>query len=115
MQFKIYKPFTQYQIPNSFLGADMTKGDLIGILYEKVGLPKKEAEEVVEALFETIKETLIIGETIKISGFGTFYVRKKGARKGRNPKTLQEVEIKPRKVITFKVSDSLKKSLNNSR
>ncbi|MCX7914223.1 MAG: integration host factor subunit alpha [Thermodesulfovibrionales bacterium] len=92
----------------------MTKVDLISVLYEKVGLPKKEAQEIVETLFETIKETLIIGETIKISGFGTFYVRKKGARKGRNPKTLQEVEIKPRKVITFKVSDSLKKSINKA-
>lgn len=90
----------------------MTKVDIIGLLYEKMGLPKREAREVVNAVFDTIKYTLVAGEQIKISGFGTFNVRKKGSRKGRNPITKQEVEIKPRKVITFKASTELKKSFN---
>jgi len=90
----------------------MTKIDIIDLLYEKMGLPKKEAREVVEAVFDTIKHTLIAGESIKISGFGTFNIRKKGSRKGRNPRTKQEVEIKPRKVVTFKASVDLKKSSN---
>ncbi len=90
----------------------MTKLDIITLLYEKVGLPKREARDVVEAVFDTIKDTLIAGEQIKLSGFGTFNVRKKGSRKGRNPKTKQEVEIKPRKVVTFKASEALKKSFN---
>lgn len=92
----------------------MTKVDIISLLYEKMGLPKREAREVVETIFDTIKNTLVDGEQIKISGFGTFNVRKKGSRKGRNPKTKQEVEIKPRKVITFKASAELKKSFSKS-
>lgn len=92
----------------------MTKVDIIGLLYEKMGLPKREAREVVDAVFDTIKHTLVAGEQIKISGFGTFNVRKKASRKGRNPRTKQEVEIQPRKVITFKASAELKKSFNKS-
>lgn len=86
----------------------MTKAEIVNSLFEKVGLPKNEAAEILETVFETIKETLIAGESIKISGFGTFNVRKKGSRVGRNPKTKQEVEITPRRVVTFKASEQLK-------
>lgn len=86
----------------------MTKADIVNLVFEKVGLPRNEAQEIVETVFDTIKETLIAGESIKVSGFGTFNVRKKGARIGRNPKTKEEVEIKPRRVVTFKASDQLK-------
>ncbi|MEE8328887.1 MAG: integration host factor subunit alpha [Thermodesulfovibrionia bacterium] len=82
----------------------MTKADLADSIYEKVGLPKKEAEEIIEILFGSMKNILSEGESIKVSGFGTFLVRKKSARKGRNPKTGLELEISQRKVITFKPS-----------
>ncbi len=86
----------------------MTKADIVNLVFEKVGLPKNEAQEMVEAVFDTIKQTLIAGESIKISGFGTFNVRKKNSRIGRNPKTKEEVEITPRRVVTFKASDQIK-------
>jgi len=82
----------------------MTKADLADKLYEKIGLPKKEATEIVETLFESMKSILADGESIKITGFGTFLVRKKGARRGRNPKTGSELEIEQRRVVTFKPS-----------
>jgi integration host factor subunit alpha len=86
----------------------MTKADVVNLVFEKVGLPRNEAQDIVETIFDTIKQTLTAGESIKVSGFGTFNVRKKGARVGRNPKTKQEVEITPRRVVTFKASDQLK-------
>jgi integration host factor subunit alpha len=91
----------------------MTKIDIVNLIFEKVGLPKNEAQQIVDALFETLKETLIAGESIKISGFGTFNVRKKNARVGRNPKTKVEVEITPRRVVTFKASEQLKEMVEN--
>jgi integration host factor subunit alpha len=82
----------------------MTKADLADKLYEKIGLPKKEASAIVETLFESMKSILADGESIKITGFGTFLVRKKGSRRGRNPKTGTELEIEQRRVVTFKPS-----------
>ena len=93
----------------------MTKGEIIDILYEKDGLPRTDAQKIVETLFETIRKTLIDGESVKVSGFGTFSVRKKSARTGRNPKTKEEVEITSRRVITFKASDQLKAEVEGSR
>jgi integration host factor subunit alpha len=86
----------------------MTKVDLVEVIFEKVGLSKKEAQDIIEIIFETIKRSFIEGESVKISGFGTFNVRKKTARKGRNPKTGAELEISPRRVLTFKASNQLK-------
>ncbi|HCC68877.1 MAG TPA: integration host factor subunit alpha [Nitrospiraceae bacterium] len=82
----------------------MTKADLADIISEKVGLSKKDAIGIVEVLFETMKGILSEGESIKISGFGTFLVRKKGTRKGRNPKTGVELQIDQRRVVTFRPS-----------
>ena len=82
----------------------MTKADLADRLYEKVGLPKKEATTIVETLFNSMKNILSEGESIKITGFGTFLVRKKGERRGRNPKTGSELQIEQRIVVTFKPS-----------
>jgi len=82
----------------------MTKAVLADRVSERVGLPKKEAVEIIETLFASMKNILSEGESIKITGFGTFLVRKKGSRKGRNPKTREEIEITQRKVITFKPS-----------
>ncbi|MBI5212153.1 MAG: integration host factor subunit alpha [Nitrospirae bacterium] len=92
----------------------MTKADIVNLVFERVGLPKNEAQDIVEKVFDTIKQTLIAGESIKISGFGTFNVRKKSARVGRNPKTKEEVEITPRRVVTFKASDQLKEVIENT-
>ncbi|OGW39530.1 MAG: integration host factor subunit alpha [Nitrospirae bacterium RBG_13_39_12] len=89
----------------------MTKADLVDRIFEKIGLSKKEALEIVEVLFETMKQTFVEGESVKISGFGTFNVRQKKARRGRNPKTGNDLEIIPRKVITFRVSNQLKSSI----
>lgn len=90
----------------------MTKADLIESVYQKIGFSKKESAEVVEMVFDTIKDTLEHGEKIKISGFGNFVVREKKSRIGRNPQTGEEIEISARRVLTFKPSQVLKSVLN---
>lgn len=90
----------------------MTKADIIEQIYEKVGFSKKESAEIVELVFDTMKETLEKGEKIKISGFGNFVVRKKRPRIGRNPQTGEEIEISARRVLTFRPSQVLKSALN---
>lgn len=92
----------------------MTKADIVAILIERIGLQKADAQTVVEMLIEGIKDALLSGETVKISGFGTFIVRKKGSRVGRNPKTKQEVVITPRRVIAFRASEQLKDVIENT-
>ena len=91
----------------------MTKAEIIDAVYEKVGgFSKKEAAEVVEAVFDTMKEVLADGEKIKISGFGNFVVRHKKERIGRNPQTGAPIPIAARRVLTFKPSQVLKGILN---
>ena len=77
----------------------MTKADIIEGVYEKVGFSKKESAEIVELVFDTVKETLERGDKIKISGFGNFQVRHKNARVGRNPQTGEEIKISERRVV----------------
>src|SRR5687767_4697057 len=91
----------------------MTKADIIEGVYEKVGFSKKESAEIVELVFDTVKETLERGDKIKISGFGNFQVRHKKARVGRNPQTGKEIEISARRVLTFRPSQVLKSALNS--
>ena len=91
----------------------MTKADLVESVYERVGFSKKEAARMVDMVFELMKEALEKGETVKISGFGNFKVREKKARKGRNPQTGEVIEIAPRRVLTFRPSQALKKILNS--
>jgi len=91
-----------------FIIPSMTKADIINTLFESVGLPKKESNEIIETILETMKQAFIDGESIKISGFGTFNVRKKRARRGRNPKTGEEIEITSRSVVTFRPCNQLK-------
>ena len=91
----------------------MTKADIVETVYEKVGgFSKKEAADIVETVFDTIKETLERGEKIKISGFGNFVVRAKNPRPGRNPQTGVQITIDARRVLTFKPSNVLKAALN---
>ncbi len=92
----------------------MTKADLVEIIFEKVGLSKKEAQNIVETIFDTIKESFVEGESVKLSGFGTFNVRQKRSRRGRNPKTGAELEITPRKVLTFRASNQLKEMIEKN-
>jgi integration host factor subunit alpha len=93
----------------------MTKADIVSEVYEKVGLSKKEATDIVETVLDTIKDTLKGGETVKVAGFGNFVIRDKGARKGRNPKTGDNIEITPRRVVTFKPSMIFKEFVDKGR
>ena|SRR5215467_6636671 len=90
----------------------MTKADIVEAIYEKIGFSKKESADIVELVFDTMKETLEKGEKIKISGFGNFVVRAKKPRIGRNPQTGEEIEISARRVLTFRPSQVLKAALN---
>ena len=91
----------------------MTKADIVENVYEKLGgFTKKEAADMVDVVFETIKDTLANGEKLKISGFGNFVVRSKRERVGRNPQTGEEITISARRVLTFKPSQVLKNTLN---
>ena len=92
----------------------ITKADIVEQVYSSLeGYSKKESADIVEVVFEKIKETLERGEKIKISGFGNFVVRQKEERTGRNPQTGQEIKIAPRKVLTFKPSQVLKNAINS--
>ncbi len=90
----------------------MTKADLVETIYEKIGFSRKESAEIVDLVFDLMKETLEGGEKIKISGFGNFMVRQKRSRKGRNPQTGKEIQITARRVLSFKPSQVLRKALN---
>jgi integration host factor subunit alpha len=90
----------------------MTKVDIVEAIYEKVGFSKKEVAKIVEAIFDLIKENLEKEDKIKISGFGNFVVRKKRARRGRNPQTGDDIEISSRRILTFKPSQVLRGALN---
>lgn len=90
----------------------MTKADLVLQLYEQVGFSKKESAELVEHIFDVIKQRLAAGEKVKISSFGNFVVREKAQRRGRNPQTGESIVIGARRVLTFKPSNVLKTILN---
>jgi integration host factor subunit alpha len=94
------------------VGGRMTKAELIEAVYSKVGISKKESADLVELIFDTMKDTLSKGEKIKISGFGNFVVREKRSRMGRNPQTGESMEISARRVLTFRPSQVLKNDLN---
>ena len=91
----------------------MTKAEIVETIYERVGFSKKESAELVETVFEVIKDALVQGEKVKFSGFGNFVVREKNARKGRNPQTGEEIRLAARRVLTFKPSLVLKNVLND--
>ncbi len=93
-------------------GKTITRADLCEAVYQKVGLSRTESAELVEMVIDEISNRIVAGETVKLSSFGSFHVRSKGQRIGRNPKTGQEVPISPRKVLIFKPSNVLKQQLN---
>ena len=86
----------------------LTKAEVAEHLYEKVGLSKRDAKNVVEVFFEEIRETLESGDQVKLSGFGNFDIREKKERPGRNPKTGEDIPILARKVVTFRPGQKLK-------
>jgi integration host factor subunit alpha len=91
----------------------MTKAEIVQALYSRVGgFSKKESADLVDLVFEMMKDTLAKGEKIKISGFGNFVLRDKKRRPGRNPQTGDPIQISERRVLTFKASQILKQTLN---
>jgi len=90
----------------------ITRADLTEAVYEEVGLSRNESAELVEMVLGEISDALAGGETVKIASFGTFMVRQKGLRRGRNPKTGEEVPILPRRVLSFRASHILKDHVN---
>lgn len=89
----------------------MRKADIANLLYERHGVPKREAAAIVELILDEVKETLSRGNDVKIAGFGNFTLRSKSERKGRNPKTGEEIGITPRRVVTFRASPVFKETV----
>ena len=92
----------------------LTRADITEAVYEEVGLSRHESAELVEVIMAEIANALVAGNNVKISSFGSFMLRDKGGRVGRNPKTGEEVPIAPRRVLTFRPSQVLKAMINAS-
>lgn len=95
-------------------GKTLTRADLAEAVYREVGLSRNDSAELVESVLQHVSDSLVRGETVKISSFGAFSVRDKGARMGRNPKTGEEVPIAPRRVLVFRPSHILKNRMNEN-
>ena len=93
-------------------GKTLTRMDLAEAVYQKVGLSRTESAELVELVLDMIADSVVKGRSVKLSSFGSFMVRMKGERVGRNPKTGIEVSITPRKVMVFKPSNIMKQRIN---
>ena len=93
------------------MGKTVTRADLSEVVYRKVGLSRTESAALVEQVLDEIGDRAVAGEQIKLSSFGTFQIRSKNERIGRNPKTGEEVPITPRRVMVFKPSNILKQSI----
>jgi integration host factor subunit alpha len=91
----------------------LTKADLTDLLFENIGLNKREAKEIVESFYDEMCATLQEGDGVKLSGFGNFQLRSKPERPGRNPKTGEEIPISARRVVTFHASQKLKTMVEN--
>jgi integration host factor subunit alpha len=89
----------------------MTKAELAEALFDRLGLNKREAKDMVDGFFDEIRQALERGESVKLSGFGNFQLRDKPTRPGRNPKTGEEIAITARRVVTFHASQKLKASV----
>ena len=96
------------------VGRTVTRAQLSEAVYQEVGLSSNESADLVEVVLDEIANHLITGDTVKISSFGSFYVRQKGRRIGRNPKTGEEVPILPRRVLVFRPSHVLKDRINRT-
>jgi integration host factor subunit alpha len=94
-------------------GITLTKAEMAEMLFERVGLNKREAKDMVETFFDEIIEALSLGKSVKLSGFGNFQLRDKPQRPGRNPKTGEEIPISARRVVTFHASQKLKEQIDS--
>ncbi len=90
----------------------LTKADIIAAIQKEIGFTKNQSTELVESLLEIIKSKLETGEDVLVSGFGKFCVKEKSERRGRNPATGDDLILRPRRVVTFKVSGKLKEKVN---
>lgn len=90
----------------------MTRADLSEAVYQEIGLSRAESAMLVEQVLDLISDTLVAGHNVKLSSFGSFVLRQKGGRMGRNPKTGEEVPIDPRRVLTFKASQVMRDRIN---
>tara|TARA_R110000787_G_scaffold86057_3_gene183148 strand:+ start:15841 stop:16152 length:312 start_codon:yes stop_codon:yes gene_type:complete len=97
------------------MGATVTRAQLTEAVYQEVGLSRNESSELIETVLEEITRSLEGGDSVKISSFGSFSVRQKGERIGRNPKTGDEVPILPRRVLVFRPSQVLKARINGEQ
>jgi integration host factor subunit alpha len=95
-------------------GKTVTRADLCEAVYQKVGLSRTESAHLVELVLDEISASVVRGEAVKLSSFGSFIVRSKSQRVGRNPKTGEEVPISPRRVMVFKPSNVLKQRINST-
>jgi len=95
-------------------GNTLTRADLSDAVHQQVGLSRTESADLVKSILDHVTETLVEGETVKLSSFGTFMVRSKSGRMGRNPKTGEEVPITPRRVLVFRPSHVLKDLINET-
>ena len=95
-------------------GKTLTRADLAEAIVQKVGLPRNESSELVELVLKEITSSLEKGDQVKLSSFGSFGIREKAERMGRNPKTGKEVPITPRRVLVFKASNIMKKRINSA-
>ncbi len=93
----------------------MNKSDLVAVVAEKMGATKREAEVSLNAVVEAITESLVKGEKIQLVGFGSFEIRKRAARKGRNPQTKEEIRIPASKAPVFKAGKAFKDAVNNAK
>ena len=91
----------------------LTKAQLAELLFDQIGLNKRESKDMVEAFFDLISSTLIEGSDVKITGFGNFQIRTKAPRPGRNPRTGEAIPIQARRVVTFHASHKLKEQIQN--
>ncbi len=93
-------------------GKTLTRADLSEAVHRQIGLSRTESAELVKSIIGAVADALIAGEKVKLSSFGTFLIRKKGGRVGRNPKTGEEVPITPRRVLVFRPSQVMKSRIN---
>lgn len=94
-------------------GRTLTRADLTEAVYDEVGLSRNESADLVEQVLDNVSASLVDGQNVKISSFGSFLVRDKNGRIGRNPKTGEEVPIEPRRVLVFRPSQVMKDRINN--
>jgi integration host factor subunit alpha len=97
-----------FLLPDDGDAPTLTKAELAELLFERLGLNKRESKDMVEAFFEFVHASLARGDDVKLSGFGNFNIRRKASRPGRNPRTGESIPIKARNVVTFHASHKLK-------